>query len=106
MTLFPLLILLLAFGLRFKPPIMGTALAGGLVLGIALGLLGLRLTRFESTPEGLFYVPSAHLGVALSTLLVCRIAYRFLAAGGLPDAQQGFPYFFRSALAKLATPGK
>jgi hypothetical protein len=88
-TLFPLLILLLALALRFRPPLMGTALAGGLVLGVALGLLGLRLTRFESTPEGMFYIPSAHLGVALSLLLVCRIAYRFFAAGGIPGAQQG-----------------
>jgi hypothetical protein len=88
-TLFPLLILLLALALRFKPPLMGTSLAGGLVLGVAVGLLGLRLTRYESTPEGLFYVPSAHLGVLLSTLLVCRIAYRFIVAGGVPDPQQG-----------------
>lgn len=88
-TLFPLLILLLALGLRFKAPIMGTALAGGLVLGVAMGVIGLRLTRYESTPEGLFYVPSAHIGVLLSTLLVGRIAYRFIVAGGVPDPQHG-----------------
>lgn len=83
-TLFPLLILLLALGLRFKAPIMGTSLAGGLVLGVIMGVIGLRLTRYESTPEGLFYVPSAHIGVLLSTLLVCRIAYRFIVAGESP----------------------
>ena len=52
---------------------------------MALGVLGLRLTRFEATSAGLFYTPSAHLGIALSTLLVCRIAYRFIT-GGFPGA--------------------
>jgi hypothetical protein len=55
--------------------------AGGLAVGIALALLGLRLTRFEVTPEGLFYTPNMHLGIALSTLLAARIAYRFLVTG-------------------------
>ena len=44
---------------------------------MALGILGLRLTRFETTGEGMLYTPSAHLGIALSTLLVGRIVYRF-----------------------------
>ncbi len=83
-TLFPLLLVLVGIGLRFQPPVMGWSLAGGLVLGIAIGLVGLRLTRFEVTAEGLYYVPSAHLGIALSTLLVARIAYRYLSAGTLP----------------------
>jgi hypothetical protein len=51
----------------------------------------LRLTCFEVTGEGMFYTPSAHLGVALSTLLVCRIAYRFLNGGGFPGAGSGAP---------------
>jgi hypothetical protein len=75
-TLFPLAIVMVAFTLRFQPPQMGLSLFGGLVLGVALGVFGLRLTRFEATAEGLFYVPSAHLGIALSTLLVARFAYR------------------------------
>ena len=79
-TLFPLLLGLVAVGLRFQPPAMGLALAGGLVLGVALGLVGLHLTRFEVAADGLYYVPSAHLGIALSTLLVARIAYRYLSA--------------------------
>jgi hypothetical protein len=87
-TLFPLVIVLVAFSLRFQPPPMGLSLFGGLVLGVALGVLGLRLTRFEATAEGLFYVPSAHLGIALSTLLVARFAYRLatVPAGGDPGA--------------------
>jgi hypothetical protein len=31
--------------------------------------------------DGLYYVRSAHLGIALSTLLVARIVYRYIVAG-------------------------
>lgn len=82
-TLFPLLLLLVGVGLRYQVPAMGLSLAAGLVLGVALGLVGLRLTRFEVAADGLYYVPSAHLGIALSTLLVARIAYRYLSAGAM-----------------------
>jgi hypothetical protein len=44
----------------------------------ALGVLGIRLTKFEQTAEGLFYTPSAHLGIALSALFIGRLAWRFL----------------------------
>jgi len=50
---------------------------GGLLLGVVLGFAGLRLTRFETTDEGHFYTPNAHIGVALSMLLIGRMAYRF-----------------------------
>ncbi len=83
-ALFPLLLVLVAVGVRLQPPALGSCLAGGLVLGVALGLLGLRLTRFEVAPDGLYYVPSAHLGIALSTLLVARIAYRYVSASAAP----------------------
>ena len=52
------------------------ALAGGIVVGVCLGVYGLRMTRFEKTPQGLFYTPNAHLGIALSALLMGRIIYR------------------------------
>jgi hypothetical protein len=88
-VLFPLLLALLAFGSRTQP-LVETSLAAGAAAGIALGILGLRLTRFEVTGEGLFYTPSAHLGAALSTLLVSRLAYRFVI-GGFPGAGSGAP---------------
>jgi hypothetical protein len=91
-TLFPLLIALIALGLRFQPPVAGLSLVGGLVGGTALGVLGLRLTRFEAAAEGFYYVPSAHLGVALSTLLVARVLYRFITAGA-PGSNQGVAPF-------------
>ncbi len=51
---------------------------GGLSLGVLLGLTGLRLTRFETTRAGHFYIPNTPIGVALSLLLVGRLAYRFM----------------------------
>lgn len=84
LTVFPLLIALLLQAGGWRMP-GGACLAGGIALGLVLGVIGLRLTRYEATPAGLYYTPSAHLGIALSTLLVCRIAYRF-AVNGLPGA--------------------
>jgi len=59
-------------------PMTGLALLAGAVVGTGLGIYGTRLTRFEVTPAGLFYTPNAHLGVALSLLLVLRLGYRFV----------------------------
>ncbi|MGH8133106.1 MAG: hypothetical protein ACRETP_07750, partial [Steroidobacteraceae bacterium] len=73
-----------------RPWLAAGSLACGAAVGIGLGVLGLRLTRFEVSAEGRYYTPSAHLGVALSTLLVCRIAYRFLV-NGLPGAGASAP---------------
>jgi hypothetical protein len=89
LVLFPVVIALLAFASRMHPEALGY-LACGVAIGVALGVLGLRLTKYEVTAEGLFYIPSAHLGVALSTLLIARVAYRF-AVYGLPGAGAGGP---------------
>jgi hypothetical protein len=72
---FPLLAALLALGAMRDPLALG-ALAGALAVGVALGLWGLRLTRFERTAEGWFYTPNAHIGIALSLLLAARIGWR------------------------------
>lgn len=79
-VVFPLLVVLLGLA-SYGRPLATAALGAGVAAGIALGIVGLRLTRFEVLPEGRFYTPSAHLGIALSTLLVCRIVYRFSVRG-------------------------
>ena len=59
-------------------PMTALMLLGGAAVGSMLGVVGLRLTRFERTPEGFFYTPNAHLGIALSLLMVARIGYRMV----------------------------
>ena len=75
--IFPLVLLLILVGSAFNPMNAG-ALVLGAAIGIGLGLYGTRLTKFEATPAGLFYTPNAHLGIALSLLLIVRLGYRFL----------------------------
>jgi len=53
--------------------------AGGLALGVLLGLWAFRITRFEASAAGRFYTPNAHIGVALSLLFFGRIVYRVIA---------------------------
>ena len=76
-TLLPLVLALLLFATLASVTSL-LALAAGVGVGTALGIYGLRLTRFDETPAGLFYTPGAHLGVALSLLLVGRIGYRLV----------------------------
>lgn len=55
-------------------------LLGGVLLGGGLGVLGIRLTRFEADPKrGDCYVPNVWIGAVLTALLLGRLAYRFLA---------------------------
>jgi hypothetical protein len=88
-VLLPLILLLVLFT-NLVHPLALAAVGAGAALGIGLGLFGTRLTRFEATPAGLFYTPNAHLGIALSLLLVLRLGYRFvlLELGGPGVAPQ------------------
>jgi len=74
-VVFPLLFALLLLS-SFAHPDNALSLLAGAGCGVALGVYGLRLTKFEQTAQGLFYTPSAHLGIALSLLLFGRLAYR------------------------------
>ena len=58
-------------------PLILLGYAAGIAGGVALGLVGLRLTRFETTEEGHFYTPDTRIGVGVSLLLTGRIIYRF-----------------------------
>jgi hypothetical protein len=54
-------------------------LLGGVLIGAALGLLGLRLTRFEVDPvKGDCYVPNPWIGALLTALLLGRLVWRFI----------------------------
>jgi hypothetical protein len=99
--LFPILVLLLALA-SLQHPLALASLTGGLLIGSLLAVYGLRLTRFELTAQGLFYIPNAYLGSALSLLLAGRILYRLaeLYVGGLPPA--GVPADFARSSVTLA----
>jgi len=93
LVVFPALVLALLAGVAGHPE---RALCGlaGVIAGIALAAYGLRLTKFESTPAGLYYTPNAHIGIALSLLFVARIAWRFVqmydAAGASAEPPAAF----------------
>jgi hypothetical protein len=89
LVVFPLLLGLLALSAHAQPHKLAW-LALGLVLGGALGVFGLKRTRFEPTPEGLFYTPDARLGIGLSLLFIGRITWRLIqlaVSGPVPPDQ-------------------
>ena len=63
-------------------PMVLEGLGGGLVGGVVLALVGLRLTKFEITAEGIFYTPNPYIGVAVSLLFIFRLFYRIIAVSG------------------------
>src|SRR5665647_1179731 len=75
LAIFPTLVALLAYVSRGQPQRLAW-LAAGLAGGVLLARYGWKKTVFEPTPRGLYYTPNAHLGIALSLLLVCRGLYR------------------------------
>jgi hypothetical protein len=85
LCVFPLLVALLLVA-TVSRPLAALSLVAGVLAGAALGWYGLRLTKFEQTDVGLFYTPSAHLGIALSLLLIARIGYRAAYLYFVPEA--------------------
>lgn len=72
---------------------------GGLVPGLLLGFVGLKLTKFETTAEGHFFIPDTRIGIALSLLLTGRLIYRMsvlhnatLETGHPPAGQSPLTY--------------
>jgi hypothetical protein len=98
LAVFPLLLAMLAWVTRFDVVREGW-LAAGLAIGAGLAVFAHRLTRFEATPEGLFYTPNAPLGIALSLLMVGRIGYRMYEVWSLgPTLARDNTAFLRSPL--------
>jgi hypothetical protein len=72
-------------------------IGGGLALGVALGFVGLRLTKFETTDVGHFYTPNTPIGIGLSVLFIGRVLYRFWVLSNT-DLSSGHPPPFQSPL--------
>jgi hypothetical protein len=47
----------------------------GLLAGMLLGVVGLALTRFEATSQGVFYTPNRWFVLGLTLLVAARIGY-------------------------------
>jgi hypothetical protein len=76
-------------------------LGGGLAAGVLLALVGLRLTRFEATPEGRFYTPNPYIGVAISILFVGRLLYRLFMLSTVSEKPMQAPPLMQSSLSFL-----
>ena len=79
-------------------------LLGGVVAGAALGLLGLKLTRFERNAAGAdVYIPNPWIGGLLTVLLVGRLIWRFTVLGTAAGAAAAptAPQFGNSPLTLL-----
>jgi hypothetical protein len=63
--------------------------AGGLAVGAVLGVVGLRLTRFESNPEALFFMSNGYLNAVLVLVVIGRLAYRFAVIGAAGQSSAG-----------------
>lgn len=49
--------------------------SAGLLAGLALGVFGLALTRFEDEPRGLYYTPNRWIALGLTALIAVRLGY-------------------------------
>jgi hypothetical protein len=76
-TVFPVLMVLLSFAAMSHLERL-LWLGAAACVGTALGVFGISKTKFENTPQGLYYTPNAHLGIALSALLAARVIYRMV----------------------------
>lgn len=76
-VIFAVIVGLVSFAVMHNVQLLG-GLAGGVVAGAALGLLGLRLSRFEVHPvKGDCYVPNPYIGALVTVLLLARLVWRF-----------------------------
>ena len=90
LTIFSLVTVLFLCMSFSQPKVLG-ADVGGLALGISLGFLGLRLTRFRTDDTGHIYTPNTYIGGALSLLFAGRMLYRMSqlrSIGEPPDQPQ------------------
>lgn len=74
----------------------------GAAAGIAYGIWGLRLTRFEDTNEGYYFTPNARLGILVAMLFTARILYIGFEMYANQGSNAPTPRFTDSAITLLA----
>ena len=97
---FSIVTALVAFGATRYPTTL-LALGGGLAIAVPLGLLALRLTKFETSADGNFYTPNTTIGLVVTLLFVGRIVYRIVTLVGTPRTEGMPPSMFQSPLTLL-----
>lgn len=60
------------------PALLGSSI-GGIGAGVVLGYFGLRHTRFETTERGKVYIPHTYIGLFVTSLLIIRLAMRYMS---------------------------
>lgn len=81
------LLLIVATVLALHAPFaMACALVGGALIGLVLGFVGLRHTRFETTATGPVYIPHTYIGLFVTSLLILRVMMRILELQTQPVA--------------------
>jgi hypothetical protein len=78
--------LVLGFALA-QPLILGSAVVG-LALGAGVAWVGLRLTRIETLPDGVYYTPNKYIGLGVFALFLLRLVYRLAV---VVTTEGGFP---------------
>ncbi len=61
----------------------------GLILGVALGIVGVLTTKIERVGADLYYWPNPRIGLVVVALLLGRMAQRLLMAGNIASAVDG-----------------
>jgi len=96
LTIFPVILILVSLS-AFAHPLRLLGIGAGLVVGAVLGVFGTKHTKFENTPEGLFYIPNAHIGIALSVIFGARVVYRLFQLYSMDPNVQPNPADFASS---------
>ena len=96
LTIFPVIAILISLN-AVSQPMRLLAMLGGIAAGAILGVFGTRHTKFENTPEGIFYTPNAHIGIALSVIFLGRLLYRMFQAYSMDPTAQPNPADFASS---------
>ncbi|HBL25746.1 MAG TPA: hypothetical protein DD490_02810 [Acidobacteria bacterium] len=105
LSLFTVLVgVLVRFAAQAHPERLGW-LAAGLPAGLLLAVYGLRSTRFEPTPHGLFYTPNAYLGITLSVLFLGRMVLRMVEVFAFTGADAVRPPSFAGSPLTLSVFG-
>jgi hypothetical protein len=96
-VVFSVVTALIAAGSISYPRVLA-ALGAGFLLGMPVAWLGVRWTKFETTPQGAFYTPNTYLGLAMTLLLVGRIVYRVVVLASMTNTGVRPPGFMQSPL--------